>query len=167
MLPALEVKEQKTVNNPMEAYIVAGITEELVKKGISEEEIGIITPYNSQVNFIRRVIGATTVEIHTIDKYQGRDKDCILVSFVRSTENPRASGSSSLLGDWHRINVALTRAKKKLIMVGSCKTLSKVPLLKLMIEKVDEQCGIMTVSKKDVHHLGQLKRCSQINHCVK
>lgn len=41
---------------------------------------------------------------------QGRDKDCILVSFVRSSENPR-NCTSSLLGDWHRINVALTRAK--------------------------------------------------------
>ena len=42
--------------------------------------------------------------------FQGRDKDCIIVSFVRSREKPRSSGSS-LLGDWHRINVALTRAK--------------------------------------------------------
>ena len=41
---------------------------------------------------------------------QGRDKDCILVSFVRSVESP-SSCTSSLLGDWHRINVALTRAK--------------------------------------------------------
>ena len=42
--------------------------------------------------------------------FQGRDKDCILVSFVRSSDNSRAC-TSSLLGDWHRINVALTRAK--------------------------------------------------------
>jgi hypothetical protein len=42
--------------------------------------------------------------------FQGRDKECIIVSFVRSTSNSRASGSS-LLGDWHRINVLLTRAK--------------------------------------------------------
>ncbi|OVA14827.1 DNA replication factor Dna2 [Macleaya cordata] len=159
MLPALETKDHKTVNNPTEAYIVVEITEELVKRGIYQEDIGIITPYNSQVNFIRRVLGTTSVEIHTIDKYQqGRDKDCIIVSFVRSSENPKGC-SSSLLGDWHRINVALTRAKKKLIMVGSCRTLSKVPLLKLLIEKVEEQSGILNVSKKDIHHLGELKRC--------
>jgi DNA replication ATP-dependent helicase Dna2 len=42
--------------------------------------------------------------------FQGRDKECIIVSFVRSSGNSRASGSS-LLGDWHRINVVLTRAK--------------------------------------------------------
>ncbi|KAF5207658.1 DNA replication ATP-dependent helicase/nuclease DNA2 [Thalictrum thalictroides] len=159
MLPALEVREYKTVNNPTEANIVAQITEELVNKGIVEEEIGIITPYNSQASLIRRVVGTTNVEIHTIDKYQGRDKDCILLSFVRSSENPR-SCTSSLLGDWHRINVALTRAKKKLIMVGSCRTLTTVPLLKLLIEKVDEQMGIFSISKKDINKFG-LKKCSQ------
>lgn len=47
---------------------------------------------------------------------QGRDKDCILVSFVRSTEIPR-SHTSSLLGDWHRINVALTRAKVRILTI--------------------------------------------------
>ncbi|KAK1304282.1 hypothetical protein QJS10_CPB11g00184 [Acorus calamus] len=133
MLPAPEMKEQKSVNNPTEAYIVSEITGELVNCGIIVDEIGIITPYNSQANLIRRVV-FTAVDIHTIDKYQGRDKECILVSFVRSSENIRAC-VSSLLGDWHRINVALTRAKKKLIMVGSCRTLSRVPLMKLLIEK--------------------------------
>uniref|UniRef100_A0A5B7AJ85 DNA helicase n=2 Tax=Davidia involucrata TaxID=16924 RepID=A0A5B7AJ85_DAVIN len=160
MLPALEAKESKTVNNPIEAYIIAEVTEELVNKGIEREDIGIITPYNSQANLIRCAV-STSVEIHTIDKYQGRDKDCILVSFVRSSENPR-NCVSSLLGDWHRINVALTRAKKKLIMVGSCRTLSKVPLLKLLIEKVEEQSSILSVSKNDIKYKGELKRCSLI-----
>ncbi|CAI0417839.1 unnamed protein product, partial [Linum tenue] len=66
---------------------------------------------------------------------------CIIVSFVRSGQYP-GSHSSSLLGDWHRINVAITRAKKELIMVGSCRTLLKVPLLKLLVENVEEQAGI-------------------------
>ncbi|KAF3447603.1 hypothetical protein FNV43_RR12790 [Rhamnella rubrinervis] len=161
MLPAFEVKDYKTINNPLEARIVVEITEELVNSGIEGEDIGIITPYNSQANIIRHAINLTSVEIHTIDKYQGRDKDCILVSFVRSSENPR-SCTSSLLGDWHRINVALTRAKKKLVMVGSCKTLSKVPLLKLLIDKVEEQSGIFSVSNKDINCRRMLKRCSQI-----
>ncbi|KAJ0964772.1 hypothetical protein J5N97_025910 [Dioscorea zingiberensis] len=56
---------------------------------------------------------------------KGRDKDCILVSFVRFSGNSRAC-TSSLLGNWHRMNVALTRGKKKLIMVGSSDTLTKI-----------------------------------------
>ncbi|XP_057980952.1 DNA replication ATP-dependent helicase/nuclease JHS1 [Malania oleifera] len=160
-LPAFEAKEHKTVNNPIEACIVAEITKDLVSSGIEGEDIGIITPYNSQASLIRHAtVSLKSVEIHTIDKYQGRDKDCILVSFVRSSENPR-NCISSLLGDWHRINVALTRAKKKLIMVGSCRTLSKVPLLKLLVENVEKQSGVLTVLEKDMKHQEGLKRCSQ------
>ncbi|KAK1273977.1 hypothetical protein QJS04_geneDACA012087 [Acorus gramineus] len=159
MLPAPEMKEQKSVNNPTEAYIVSEMAGELVNCGIIVDEIGIITPYNSQANLIRRVV-FTAVDIHTIDKYQGRDKECILVSFVRSSENIRAC-VSSLLGDWHRINVALTRAKKKLIMVGSCRTLSRVPLMKLLIEKVEIQDGILHISKNDIHYWGELRKCPQ------
>ncbi|GAA0147626.1 RNA helicase [Lithospermum erythrorhizon] len=160
MLPAYEAIDLKAINNPTEAHIIAEITNTLTQRGIEEQNIGIIAPYNSQANLIRAVI-TKSVEIHTIDKYQGRDKDCILVSFVRSNENSK-SCLSSLLGDWHRINVAITRAKKKLIMVGSCRTLSRVPLLKLLIEKVDEQTSILSVSKKDLDQKMELKRCSQI-----
>ncbi|CAI8612315.1 unnamed protein product [Vicia faba] len=161
MLPALEERDQKVVNNPTEAHIIAEVAKELVNNGIGGEHIGIITPYNSQANLIRLATCITSLEIHTIDKYQGRDKDCILVSFVRSCKNP-TSCVASLLGDWHRINVALTRAKRKLIMVGSRKTLMKVPLLKLLIKKVEEQSGILTLSKNDIYRKGELIRCSQI-----
>lgn len=160
-LPAPEAKEHKSVNNPREAYIVSEISGELVRGGIDGDEIGVITPYNSQANLIRSVTDVS-VEIHTIDKYQGRDKDCVLVSFVRSSESSRAC-TSSLLGDWHRINVAITRAKKKLILVGSCKTLSKVPLLKLLIEKVDEQGGLVHLTKNDIPQSKQLRKCSQMS----
>ncbi|KAK4791943.1 hypothetical protein SAY86_022378 [Trapa natans] len=148
LLPALEKKDHKTVNNPMEASIISEIAEKLLNNGLLEEDIGIITPYNSQTNLIQASVN-TCVEIHTIDKYQGRDKDCILVSFVRSSKKIN-SCNSSILEDWHRINVALTRAKKKLIMVGSCRTLSKLPFLKLLIEKVDEQSGLLSLSRDDL-----------------
>uniref|UniRef100_A0A1J3JLJ2 DNA replication ATP-dependent helicase/nuclease n=1 Tax=Noccaea caerulescens TaxID=107243 RepID=A0A1J3JLJ2_NOCCA len=149
MLRAFEARDQNAINNPVEASIVAEIVEELVNNGVDGKDIGIITPYNSQASLIQHAIPTTSVEIHTIDKYQGRDKDCILVSFVRSREKPRSS-ASSLLGDWHRINVALTRAKKKLILVGSQRTLSTVPLLMLLLKKVDEQSGILTLSPGDL-----------------
>ncbi|CAG7867376.1 unnamed protein product [Brassica rapa] len=149
MLRAFEARDQNAINNPVEASIIAEIVKELVNNGVDSKDIGIITPYNSQASLIQHAIPTASVEIHTIDKYQGRDKDCIIVSFVRSREKPRNSGSS-LLGDWHRINVALTRAKKKLIMVGSQRTLSKVPLLMLLLKKVKEQSGILTLSPGDL-----------------
>ncbi|XP_073140812.1 DNA replication ATP-dependent helicase/nuclease JHS1 isoform X2 [Henckelia pumila] len=160
LLPAYERNDRKAVNNPIEANIIAEVTKSLVLRGIEGRDIGIITPYNSQANRIRGAV-SEPVEIHTIDKYQGRDKDCILVSFVRSSETPR-NNNSSLLGDWHRINVALTRAKRKLIMVGSSRTLSEVPLLSLLIKKVEELSGLLVVTKEDMKYEIGLKRCSQL-----
>jgi len=77
------------------------------------------------------------VEISTIDSYQGRDKKIVIISFVRSNTKGKAG---RLLNDSRRINVAISRAKRKLILIGSCKTLkngSEVlsPLLDLIEEK--------------------------------
>lgn len=67
-----------------------------------------------------------SLEINTIDKYQGRDKKVIVVSFVRSN----AQGTvGHLLRDWRRLNVALSRAKHKLLLVGSLRTLSSCAIL--------------------------------------
>ncbi|CAD6259843.1 unnamed protein product [Miscanthus lutarioriparius] len=148
-IPALEAKEHRTVNNPTEAHIISWIIKELLRRGVAQDAIGTITPYNAQVNIIQQCTDGL-VEVHTIDKYQGRDKECIIVSFVRSTANSRACGSS-LLGDWHRINVLLTRAKKKLIMVGSRGTLSTIPMLRLLVDKVAEIGGLLDLTNKDVH----------------
>ncbi|KAH1253801.1 DNA replication ATP-dependent helicase/nuclease dna2 [Glycine max] len=165
-LAALEARDQKIVNNPIEAHIIAEVAKELVKNGIGSDHIGIITPYNSQANLIRNDASMTSLEIHTIDKYQVRLKLASRIMLLLrpldlSTETP-TSCAASLLGDWHMINVAHTRAKKKLIMVGSRRTLVKVPLLKLLIKKVEEQFGILTVTKKDIYRKSELKRCSQI-----
>lgn len=67
-----------------------------------------------------------SLEVNTIDKYQGRDKRVIVVSFVRSN----AEGTvGHLLRDWRRLNVALSRAKHKLLLVGSLRTLSSCAIL--------------------------------------
>ena len=61
------------------------------------------------------------MELSTIDRYQGRDKQAIVLSFVRSNQSGKAG---RLLNDLRRVNVALTRAKSKLVMIGSFSTLS-------------------------------------------
>ena len=70
--------------------------------------------------FIQINIG--NLEIKTVDKFQGRDKSCILVSLVRSNKE---GDIGNLLQDWRRLNVAFTRAKAKLIIIGSLSTLDK------------------------------------------
>lgn len=74
--------------------------------------------------------GPGAVEVLTVDRSQGRDKAALILSLVRS--NPqRAAGQ--LLADWQRLNVAITRARVKLLIIGSASTLSSVPLLARLV----------------------------------
>lgn len=84
--------------------------------------------YNSQLSLIKSEIPelSNDLELLTIDKSQGRDKECIIVSFVRSNSQGNVG---NLLQDWRRINVLITRAKSKLVLVGSKSTLRNVPIL--------------------------------------
>eukprot|EP00736_Rhodelphis_marinus_P010559 Rmarinus@m.29999 len=71
------------------------------------------------------------IEVQTVDKFQGRDKQAVVVSFVRANTGAKVG---PLLRDWRRINVALTRAKSKLVIIGSASTLSVVPILRNLID---------------------------------
>ena len=97
------------------------------------------------------------VEVLTVDKCQGRDKGVILLSLVRSNEECNAG---NLLRDWRRLNVAITRAKKKLILIGSQRTLRTIrhfgDLLDLMSEKqwlvTLPSAGITTLTDNALQH---------------
>ncbi|KAJ1667443.1 DNA replication endonuclease-helicase Dna2 [Coemansia sp. RSA 1646] len=86
--------------------------------------------------------GSSGIEVHTIDRYQGRDSDIVIISFVRSNT---AQAIGELLRDWHRINVAITRARYKLIMVGSQKTLQRSPLFAEMLKILNASRNVITV----------------------
>jgi len=73
--------------------------------------------------------------MHTTDKFQGRDKECIIISLVRSNSD---GNIGDLLKDWRRINVAFTRARSKLIILGSKSTLSSNELLKKFVDLMYE-----------------------------
>ena len=90
------------------------------------------------------------VEMHTTDKFQGRDKEIIILSLVRSNEGKNIG---DLLRDWRRINVAFTRARTKLIVLGSKETLAEDELLRAFIELADERRWTMDVPRAalDMH----------------
>ena len=108
--------------NPAEAGWVAKILENLLQAGdLEEADIGIITPYAGQVRAIRDALPERndSVEVHTVDGYQGREKEVIIFSCVRSNSD----GTVGFLSDARRLNVALTRAKRGLIVIGDPDTL--------------------------------------------
>ncbi|XP_030232476.1 DNA replication ATP-dependent helicase/nuclease DNA2 [Gadus morhua] len=133
-VPAYETVEQGGVSNHTEAALIHTLLSLLIKAGCKASEVGIIAPYRQQLKSISSLLQATAfsgVEVNTVDKYQGRDKSVILLSFVRSTQEEGNLGE--LLKDWRRLNVAVTRAKHKLLMVGSAATLRRyAPLEKLL-----------------------------------
>nr|POE54926.1 dna replication atp-dependent helicase/nuclease dna2 [Quercus suber] len=128
------------ITNVLEATISAQIVISLLALGVPGREIGVITFYRSQLHLMRQIFGnagiSSDVEIDSADRFQGRDKECIVLSMVRSNE---IGTVGELLKDWRRINVALTRAKSKLIVLGSRRTLSNNELLKKFLELVDRR----------------------------
>ncbi|XP_072565933.1 DNA replication ATP-dependent helicase/nuclease DNA2 isoform X2 [Paramormyrops kingsleyae] len=132
-VPALETATKGGISNPNEAILVHGLVSLLLKAGCSAEDIGIIAPYRQQLAAISGLLSSpafSAVEVNTVDKYQGRDKNVIIVSFVRSNTQGR---TGELLKDWRRLNVAVTRAKRKLLLLGSAPTLKLfAPLEKLL-----------------------------------
>lgn len=120
-----------SMSNAGEASLVRAIVAALVACGLDAREIGVVTPYRAQVRRIGTSLrGYESAEVSTVDKFQGRDKQCIIVSLVRSNEQRDAG---PLLADWRRINVAVTRARTKLIMIGSAATATSSPSLGSLI----------------------------------
>ncbi|XP_011607896.1 DNA replication ATP-dependent helicase/nuclease DNA2 [Takifugu rubripes] len=134
VVPALETVEQGGISNHTEAVVIRKLLLLLIKAGCKPSDIGVIAPYRQQLRTISGLLQSsvfTGVEVNTVDRYQGRDKSLIILSFVRSTTAEGTLGE--LLKDWRRLNVAITRAKNKLLMVGSATTLQRYsPVEKLL-----------------------------------
>ncbi|CCU81907.1 putative DNA replication ATP-dependent helicase dna2 [Blumeria hordei DH14] len=122
LLPlAREVAKGNRIVNPTEAKICNYLVQGLLSVGISASSIGVMTHYRSQLALLKHSLSAhSQVEMHTTDRFQGRDKEVIILSLVRSNE---AKSIGELLKDWRRINVAFTRARTKLLVIGSRQTL--------------------------------------------
>ena len=120
--------------NVKEAEICIKVVEELLKMGVKHEWIGIITPYKAQVKLLRKLFKERKIkiEINTVDGFQGREKEVIIISWVRANKNKEIG----FLEDLRRLNVSITRAKKKLICIGHSETLSSHPVYKKFLNYI-------------------------------
>jgi len=122
---AAERREGTSCANDAEAAAVVDVIAGLVAGGsMTAADIGVVTPYAAQARLIRERLGDAAVEVASVDAFQGREKAMIIVSTVRAN----ATGDVGFLGDWRRCNVALTRARRALIVVGHAPTLLREPL---------------------------------------
>lgn len=99
---------------------------------------GILSPYSAQVKYIRRAVEEESslifpVTVRTIDGFQGQERDVIYISLVRSNEQ----GDIGFLKDYRRMNVAMTRARRKLVIIGDSATLGGDPFYDALLAYVD------------------------------
>lgn len=143
-----EAQDPETLSryNDEEAQLLIRQLERLIREmGIEDwtHTIGIITPYSAQVERLTKLAEASEeisvlvryVTINTVDAFQGQERDIIAISFVRSNEK----GEVGFLSDIRRTNVAMTRARKKLLMVGDSATLGTHPFYLELLEYVQHK----------------------------
>ena len=112
--------------NEGEAALVAAEVERLVGRGVGPGDLAVIAPYDAQVQRLRQLLAHhldAGLEVDTVDGFQGREKDAVVVSLVRGND----AGEVGFLADVRRMNVALTRARRKLVVVGDGATVSRHP----------------------------------------
>jgi len=129
-------KDTGSLFNPGEADLVVARVKELLAAGLAPRELAVITPYRAQAHALRERVEplSAEVEVDTVDAFQGREKDAVLVSLTRSN----SEGQLGFLTDLRRMNVALTRARRHLFVVGDSATLSGHPFYSRFIESTHE-----------------------------
>ncbi len=121
--------------NPQEASLVVKKVEQLFEAGVMPKDIAVIAPYAAQVRLLRDELRIPSIEVDTVDGFQGREKEAVVISLVRSN----AENEIGFLADTRRMNVALTRARKKLIVVGDSSTLGANDFYSQLFTYFDER----------------------------
>ncbi|MFL5390487.1 MAG: AAA domain-containing protein [Myxococcales bacterium] len=123
--------------NEGEAGLAAAEVERIIQKGVRPADIAVIAPYDAQVQRLRQLLAARLdqgLEIDTVDGFQGREKEAVVVTLVRSNDE----GDLGFLADIRRMNVALTRARKKLVVIGDSATVSRHPFYEAFFRDAEE-----------------------------
>ncbi len=117
--------------------------EKIGKQRIMDEriDVGIISPYRAQVQYLRHLIKKQSffkpyrhlLSVNTVDGFQGQERDVIMISLVRANEE----GQIGFLRDLRRMNVAITRARMKLIILGNTETMGRHPFYKKLINYIN------------------------------
>lgn len=127
--------------NVQEAHLVLCHLHELLECNILPSWIGIISPYQAQVHLISKLVKPhyPEIEVSSVDGFQGREKEVIIVSLVRCNDQ----GEVGFLQSTNRLNVALTRAKRQLCVVGNGKTLARDASLKMLVGYLEASAELM------------------------
>ncbi len=115
--------------NEKEAQFIQTYVAHLLNLGLKPEQLAVISPYAAQVRDLRQLIDDARIEVDTIDGFQGREKEVVLISLVRSNDQQEIG----FLRETRRLNVALTRAKRHLLIVGDSATIGGHPFYSALL----------------------------------
>ena len=162
--PEVNLHESRSTANPEEAELLLNRLAQLLERREPHEQaggddgqmplttltIGVIAPYRAQINYLKDAIEdhealgsllqQRTLSVGTVDSFQGQERDIIAISLTRS--NPH--GDIGFLADIRRMNVGMTRARRKLLLVGDASTLSAHPFFKDLLVYVKQIGGYRT-----------------------
>jgi len=126
-------EDDPSTHNPQQAARVEAEVRRLISRGVAPTQIALITPYEAQARTLRARltdVEAAGLEIGTVDGFQGRENEVVVVDLVRCNE----AGEVGFLADVRRMNVALTRARRHLLVVGDSGTLAGHPYYAALLD---------------------------------
>ncbi|NWV82166.1 SMBP2 protein, partial [Dasyornis broadbenti] len=128
----LEVEDEQSKGNPGEVQLVGMHVQALVDAGVKAKDIAVVAPYNLQVDMLRQHLchSHPELEIKSVDGFQGREKEAVILSFVRSNKK----GEVGFLAEERRINVAVTRARRQVAVVCDSHTVGSRPFLRRLLD---------------------------------
>ena len=113
----------------------------LLKAGVRAKDIVVISPYAAQVRLLRSMIAETledfaddrVVDVSSVDSFQGREAECVIISTVRSN----GAGRVGFLSDSRRMNVAVTRGKRQVAIIGDDQTIKSDDFLRRLVDHIE------------------------------
>ncbi|KAI1895633.1 hypothetical protein AGOR_G00108240 [Albula goreensis] len=138
----MEASDEQSKGNQGEADIVALHIKALTEAGVKAKDIAVIAPYNLQVDLLRQQLSLKhpELEIKSVDGFQGREKEAVVLSLVRSNRK----GEVGFLAEDRRLNVAVTRARRHLTVVCDSQTIQHHKFLKSLLDHISEHGEVRT-----------------------
>ncbi|HAH06705.1 MAG TPA: AAA family ATPase [Elusimicrobia bacterium] len=121
--------------NEGEARLAAKLLQELLDAGLRPKDIAVLSPYAAQVRLLKTLIRSSGTEVGTVDGFQGREKEAVLVSLTRSNDAKQVG----FLAETRRMNVTLTRARRLLIVIGDSVTISNHPFYRQFLDFIEKR----------------------------
>ncbi|XP_030306906.1 DNA-binding protein SMUBP-2 [Calypte anna] len=138
----LEVEDEQSKGNPGEVQLAGLHIQALVEAGVKARDIAVVAPYNLQVDMLREHLchRYPELEIKSVDGFQGREKEAVILSFVRSNRK----GEVGFLAEDRRVNVAVTRARRHVAIVCDSHTVSTQPFLQRLLGHFSQHGEVRT-----------------------